>query len=120
VEFSLTAYYSNGLNSAASHLDACPIPVEPGDTLHGVASAGTFPSLSYLWNELDNRYENPSNPDRLIAYSLIFELFDGAGFPVAYKEEVGEGPADPRGTYVATAFGRDTYNGGSPWSYVVS
>lgn len=119
IEVTLVAYYSNGLNSGPGPFGACELP-EPGDTLHGVPSAGSFPNMHYEWDIPLARYLGTTDPDRVIIYNLQWELYGPSGFAVASKEETGPGPSDPRGVYVATPFGEDTFNGGNPWTYTVT
>lgn len=87
----------------------------------GVASAGTFPALDYAYDSMLGRWEGVGDADKIIYFEPgSGRLTDNSGFDVAVRSSIGDPASDPAGVYVATTYGEDTFNGGSPWSYTVT
>lgn len=124
VEVTLIAYYGNGTNSAGTLVDVCPLPTEPGDTLHGVASAGDFEITEWELETLaPGSYANYAATGWL-GWGLTHDLITGDAWiytgPSRVLERLGGSTTDPRGVYVATPDAEDLWNGGDPWTYTVS
>jgi hypothetical protein len=87
----------------------------------GVAGAGTFPAHDFGYDALDGVWKSTTDSDtRVSFYSGNGRLSDGSGFIVASRTGILDSPLDPSGVYVATTYGKDTYNGGAAWSYTVT
>lgn len=87
----------------------------------GVAGAGTFPAHDFAYDSLDGVWKATTDSDtRISFYSGNGRLSDGSGFIVASRTGILDSPLDPTGVYVATTYGKDTYNGGAAWDYTVT
>lgn len=123
IEVTLAAYYGNGTNSALALLDVCPLPPDPEDALTGSPSAGTFPIVE--WG-INGYYPGVSAhyQSGFPLWEVVLDMVTGDSViqfgltPMLVR--LGGPTATAAGVYTALTDAQIEYNGGNPWTYVLS
>jgi hypothetical protein len=121
-EYGLATLTEAGDGSLSLHDGTAEVATASGAGLvSGSANAGTFPSHDFGYDsDLGAWLATTDSDTRVSFYSGNGRLSDGSGFIVASRTGILDSPLDPSGVYVATTYGKDTYNGGAAWSYTVT